>query len=155
MSNTLQAGTVFILNSTESEPNSTKFVYNRGGKCIQSITLASLTALRTPASSNRSGLRRSAAGDQAPDLARPGRQVAEAWHRRGCPAPCPPLSPSPPLASPRRPAPLGHWDRSSRTPHPRARGGRRRPNHPSAREAAPLAELAPRHPHLSGTLAPP
>ena len=87
-----------------------EFVWNRACRCLHSITLASLTVLRTPASTNWSGWRRSKAGDRAPELARHGRQVAVAWHRRGCPAPCPPLSltsllPRQPHRNPQEPEP--------------------------------------------------
>ena len=67
-----------------------EFVCNRASRCLHSITLASLTILRTPASTNWSGWRRSKAGDRAPAQPRHVAQVAVAWHRRGCPVPGPP-----------------------------------------------------------------
>ena len=72
-----------------------EFVCNRACRCLHSITLPSLTILRTPTSTNWSGWRRSKAGDRAPAQPRHVAQVAVAWHRRGCPVPGPPLSPLP------------------------------------------------------------
>ena len=120
-----------------------EFVCNQACRCLHSITLALLIFLRTPASTNRSGLRRSAAGDQAPELARPGRQVAEAWHRRGCPAPCPPSLPRRPLLH--RPPPRP-FDAGLRPPGPPPtpvpeEAGAAQTIPARAREAAPLAEL--------------
>ena len=124
-----------------------EFVCNRACRCLHSITLASLTVLRTPASTNWSGWRRSKAGDRAPELARHGQQVAVVWHRRGCPAPCPHLSLAPPLPFPASHRAPGHGIWSPRPPHTRART---RPAPPKlaqrAREASPPAELALRHP---------
>ena len=124
-----------------------EFVCNRAGRCLHSITLASLTLFRTPASSIRTEWRRSAAGDRAPEQARHGRQVAVTWHRRGCPAPCPPSLPRHPCLPSAAPRPL--WTRDSVAPDPPLPCPSRPapPKLPQrAREAAPLAELAPSHP---------
>ena len=140
------------------QDQSEEFVCNRASRRLHSITLASLTLLRTPASTNWSGRRRSKAGDRAPAQPRHVVQVAVAWHRRGCPAPCPPSLPRRPLPFPASHRAPGHGIWSPRPPHTRART---RPAPPKlaqrGRKASPPAELAPRHatPRPLGTLASP
>ena len=114
-----------------------KFVCNRTGRCLHSITLASLTLFRTPASTIRSEWRRSAARDRAPEHARHGRQVAVVWHRHGFPTPCPPSLPRRPCLPSTAPRPLDTGFGRPGPPTPVLGHARRRPSHHSARAKRP------------------
>ena len=126
-----------------------ELVHNRACRCLHSITLASLTLLRTPASTNWSGKERRSKETGAAARTSPWSAL---WQWRGNAEAAlhraPPSLPRHALASQHHTAPPGRGNWSPPTPTPMPAHAQRRPSSHRACQSVPppAAELTPRHP---------